>query len=156
MSEIDQDQFIASIAHDVVAQIAPKELSLFPTLSEAYFKNPRQMLKGQEGKEELLGFGIEVVSVVVMSPIVLTIVNSVVQTLTQEVTDSGVVRKLLEKLHIVKKRTGKLSTPFSTEQIKQVHQLTILKARQFKLSEAQAQQLADSLVGRLVLANQQS
>src|SRR5205085_8894914 len=118
MSEIDQDQFIASIAHDVVTQIAPQELSLFPTLSEAYFKNPRQMLKGQEGKEELLGFGIEAVSAVLMSPIVLAIVNDVVQTLTQEVTHSSVIRKLLEKLHIVKRRTGKLTTPFSSEQIK--------------------------------------
>ena len=156
MSEIDQDQFIASIAHDVVAQIAPQELPLFPTLSEAYFKNPRQMLKGQEGKEEPLGFGIEVVSAFLMSPFVLAIVNDVVQALTQEVKESGAVRKLLEKLHIVKKRAGKLITPFSPEQMEQVHQVTILKARQFKLSDAQAQLLADALVGRLVLANQQA
>jgi hypothetical protein len=154
MSEIDQNQFIASIAHDVVAQIAPQELPLFPALSEAYFKNPHQMHKGQEGKDELLGFGMETVSAVLMSPFVLAIVNDVVQALTQEVTDSGAVRKLLEKLHILKKSPGKVITPFSLAQMEQVHQTALLKAQQFKLSDTQAELLADALVGRLVLANQ--
>jgi hypothetical protein len=155
MSEIDRDQFIDSVAHDVVAQIAPQELSLFPTISEAYFKNPHQMRKGQEVKDELLGFGMETVSAVLMSPFVLAIVNDIVQALTQEVADSGVVRKLLEKLHLVKKRTGKFTTPFSHDQMEQVHHMAILKAKQFKLSQEQAELLADSLVGRLALANQE-
>jgi len=153
MNDIDQDQLITQVAHDVVAQMAPQELSLFPTISEAYFKNPRKMREGQAGKEEMLGFGMEAVSVVLMSPIVLTIVDDVIQALAQGVTESGIVRKLLQKLHLVKRETEKISMPLSPEQMRQVHQLTIVKARQFKLSESQAQLLADSLVGRLALAN---
>ncbi len=153
MGDIDQTQLIPQVAHDVVAQIAPQELSLFPAISEAYFKNPRKMRKGQVGGEEMLGFGIEVVSTALMSPIVLAIVNDIVQALAQEATKSGIVRKLLQKLHLVKKETKKIATPLSPEQIRQVHQLAMVKARQFKLSDSQAQLLADSLIGRLALAN---
>src|SRR5438874_338517 len=109
MNDIDQDQLITQVAHDVVAQMVPQELPLFPTISEAYFKNPRKMREGQEGKEEMLGFGMEVVSAALMSPIVLAIVNDVVQALAQEVTELGIVRKLLQKLHLVKRETKKVS-----------------------------------------------
>jgi hypothetical protein len=153
MDAIDQDQLITQVARVVVTQIAPQELSIFSDICEAYFKNPNKMHVGQAGAEETLGFGLESVSTVVMSPIILSIVNNVVQVLAQEVAESGIVKRLLQKLHLVKKEKKKISLPLSPEQIRQVHQLTMVKARQFKLSESQAQLLADSLIGNLALAN---
>lgn len=71
MTDVAQKELIASIARDLIAQTAPQELPLFRTTSEAYFKNPEKMLKGQAGKDEALGFGVmETASAIMASPIV--------------------------------------------------------------------------------------
>ncbi len=155
MSEVAQNQLVADIARDLVAQTAPQELPLFQATSEAYFKNPNKLLKGQAGKDEMLGFGVETVSVILMSPIVLTIVDEVVKVITGKVADSGIIRKILKKLGLVKEKEEKVTLPLSLtrEQMQKVHELAFERALQFKLSKSQAELLADSLVGRLALAN---
>lgn len=155
MGEVARNQFVAGIARDLIAQTAPQELPLFQATSEAYFENPSKMLKGQTGKEEMLGFGLETVSAVLLSPIVLTIVDEVVKVITDKIADAGIIRKLLKKLGLVKEKEKKVALPLSLthEQMQKVHELTVEKALQFKLSKSQAQLLADSLIGRLALAD---
>jgi hypothetical protein len=75
MPDITQNQLVADIAHDVVAQIAPQELPFFSVTTEAYFKNPNKMRQEQAGKDEMLGFGAG--EIAAFSPIIITIVDDV-------------------------------------------------------------------------------
>ena len=75
MPDITQNQLVADIAHDVVAQIAPQELPFFSVTTEAYFKNPNKMRQEQVGKDEMLGFGAG--EIAAFSPIIITIVDDV-------------------------------------------------------------------------------
>lgn len=159
MVEIAQNQLVTNIAYDLIAQIAPQELPLFSVTSEAYFKNPGKLLKGQKGKDEKLGFGIEIAAVMA-SPIVLAIVDEVVKVLVGEVIpgeikESGIVNKVFKKILPVKEKDRKVALPLALtpEQLQQVRDQTITTALKCNLSRAQADLLADSLVGRLALAN---
>src|SRR5437660_8088092 len=113
MTEITQNQLTTNVAHNLIAQIAPQELPIFQVTSEAYFKNPDKMLKGQQGKDEMLGFGFELASAILMSPIVLAIVDDVVKVIVgevipNEIKESGIVGKMFKKLHPDKEKDKKV------------------------------------------------
>src|SRR5574340_1468758 len=98
MADVARNQLIATIARDLVAQTAPQELPLFQATSEAYFKNPNKLLKGQSDKDEMLGFGVvEVVSTVMASPIIINIVNEVVQLIMGGAKEAGFFKRLFGK-----------------------------------------------------------
>ena len=156
MRDIDADQCVVEIARDLIAQAAPQELSLFEDTSEAYFANPSRMLKGQEGQEEALGFDIvSSASALLLTPAALAIVDQVTRMIVDRVAESGTVSKLLQKLHLTRRAPEKVTLPLNLtpEQIKQVHQVALEKAKQCNLPEAQAELLADSLVGKLAMMN---
>jgi hypothetical protein len=151
MVDVAQKQLIASISRDLIAQAAPQELPLFPAVSEAYFKNPNKMLKDQTGKDEMLGFGVEAVSAVMMSPIVLTIVSEVVKLITEEIQESGIIRKMFKKFGHAEDEAKPVSRPLTPELMEKMHQVAFEKACQYNLSQAKAEQLADSLVAKLAM-----
>jgi hypothetical protein len=149
MTDAAQNQLIASIARDLVAQTAPQELPLFQATSEAYFKNPQKLLRSQSGKDEMLGFGVvDTMSVVMASPIILNIVNDVVTVLIGEARDAGFFKRLFGKSRSTDEPT-KGPRPLTREMMQQMYQVALEKGRQFQLSEAQAAQLADSLVAKI-------
>lgn len=151
MVDVAQNQLIASIARDLVAQTAPQELPLFQATSEAYFKNPNKLLKGQSDKDEMLGFGVvEAVSAVMTSPIILSIVNEVIHLITGEAKEAGFFKRLFRKSRPLEEEQ-KTPQTFTPDLMQQVHHKTFEMARQYQLSEAQAAQLADSLVARLAM-----
>ncbi len=153
MSNEAHNQLVTEIAHGLIVQFATQELPLFQETSEAYFKNPGRMLKGLEGKDEPLGFGlVEISSAIVMSPIVLAIVDEVTKALAEEIPASGFVKNLVKKLFPGSKEQKNAPSRFTHEQMEQVHKQALKSARQFNLPESQAALLADALVGRLALA----
>jgi hypothetical protein len=156
MASTMQNQLVANIAYDLVAQASPQELPLFTVTSEAYFKNPGQVRKNQEGKDESLGFGAG--ALVALSPIIISIVDQVLkyivsELIPQEIKESGVIGKIFKR-----KQTAPvpLTLPLvlTPEQMRRIHAQAVQSARQFNLSDTQADQLATSLVGRLALSNQ--
>jgi len=68
----NQNQLVADLARDMVAEIAPQELPTFRAQSEAYFKDPERALKGQAGKDDMLGFGVGA-AVTFLTPVVLAV-----------------------------------------------------------------------------------
>jgi hypothetical protein len=67
---------------------------------------------------------------------------------------SEMVKKVFKKFRPeAKKGNEPLPLPLTAEQLTQVHELAIKKARQLKLSEAQGKLLADALVGSLSVAS---
>jgi hypothetical protein len=85
MSEPAQNQLVADLARDLVAQVAPQELPVFRANSAAYFRDPRKALTGHTGKDDMLGFGVGNV-VGFLTPVVLSVLTDVVQYLSQEVS----------------------------------------------------------------------
>lgn len=151
MADVAQNQLIASIARDLIAETAPQELPLFQATSEAYFKNPQKLLKNQADKNEMLGFGVvEVVSTVIASPIVINIVNEAVHLIVEEVKEAGLFKRLFGKSHSAKEEQ-KNTRPLTPELMQQIHQMTLEKAVQYKLPRTQAEHLADSLVAKLAM-----
>lgn len=154
MADTTQNQLVADIAHDVVAQMAPQELPFFSVTIEAYFKNPNKMRQEQAGKDETLGFGAE--DIAALSPIIITIVADVLhfilgEVIPQVIKESDIVSKIFKK---AKDKQVTLPLSLTPEQLRLVHEQALKSAMQFKqLSRAQADQLATSLVGRLALAN---
>jgi hypothetical protein len=157
----DQNQLIADLTRDIVAQTVPQELPLFRTISAAYFKNPDKVLKGQSGKDEMLGFGVAE-AVIMLTPSILAIMSQVVQFVMAEVQKSvatnsadvidDLVSKMFKKFRPAEKKDQENLPALTTEQLTRVRNLAYQEARKLALSDAQADLLADSIVGSLVVA----
>jgi len=160
VTSLEQNQLVADLARDIVAQNAPQELPLFRATSAAYFKNPGKVLKSQSGKDEMLGFG-AAEAVLMLTPSVLVIVNQVVTFVIAEVQKSvaeessnlldDLVKKMFKKFRSEHEQNA---TPALTPaQLAHVHQLAYEEASRLALSDAKAKLLADSIVGSLAIGS---
>src|SRR3569623_1972065 len=73
---------LCEVARDIIAEIAPHELPLFPAVSSAYLANPAAALKRPRGAEAALGFGTEFVPAI-LTTIVLYVLSEVLKTLAE-------------------------------------------------------------------------
>jgi hypothetical protein len=71
MPDATEQQAIADLARQVVADVAPREVPLFRPLSQAYFKDPEKTLKGGGGADRMLGFGGMNAVGILMTPMIL-------------------------------------------------------------------------------------
>lgn len=160
MSELDQNQLVADLARDLVAQMAPQEMPLFRANSVAYFKNPDKALQAKAGKDDTLGFGAGE-AMTFLTPVVLAVMTQVVQFIVDEIKKSAkgqgaslindAVKQVFKKFQPAVPQEKK-TPPLTPDQLAQVHKLAFEKGRILKLSEKQAQLLADSVVGSLMLS----
>ena len=160
MNDSSQNQFAANVARDLVSQIAPQEIPLFRATSEAYFKDPQALLKDGESREEMLGFGTgEAISL--LTPVAIAISVEVVKFVTEEVKksvkteSSGVINDLVRRMfkkHRPAATEGETpaSPTLTVEQLREVHKLVFTKARELRIGEPRAKQLADTLVADLI------
>jgi hypothetical protein len=143
MSDIVEDRFIADIARDQVKHIAPQEAPIFPILSEANFQDPDKMLEAQ-GKDEMLGFGLELAAASLITPVVLTVTKEVVGFVAEVVMTSvqtqssglinDFVKKMFKKIrHEGEARGETLPPPLTREQIGRVREIALEKVRQLQL-----------------------
>ena len=158
MTDLVEDQLVADVARDQVEQVAPQEAPIFPLLSEAYFQDPDKMLEAQ-GKDEMLGFGLEA-GAVLLTPVVMTVTREGVEFVAAEVMKSvqtqssglisDFVKKVFKKFRSEAEAKGEqLPPPLTREQIGRVREIALEKGRQLQLSPDQAGLLADSLAGSL-------
>src|SRR5215208_3146185 len=161
MSDLVEYQLVAEVARDQVDQIAPQEAPIFPLLSEAYFQDPDKMLEAQ-GKDEMLGFGLEI-GAVLLTPVVMTVTREVVEFLagvvmaSVQAQSSSLINEFVKNMfkkfrHEGEAKGEKLPPPLTREQIERVREIALEKARQLQLAPNQAGLLADSLVGSLATA----
>jgi hypothetical protein len=197
MDDLSQERLVEVLAKDLVAQIAPQELPLFRSTSQAYFQNSDKYFKGQESKDEMLGFGVGE-SVTLLTPFILSILVEIVKYLSNEFASTvktegasyinEMVKQSFQKFRrqpLEPKAPGEVSetadvdqlggglsqpagpvaeptgfqssdapaTPTLTkEQLAQIYEVALQKARDLKLSESRATLLADSVIGTLALA----
>lgn len=162
MNDPTQNQLAADVARDLVSQVAPEEMPLFRATSEAYFKDPQRVLKEHTSKDDMLGFGTgEVLSLV--TPVAVAVSMEVVRFVTEEVRKSfqaessaviaALVKSLFRKYRPILEREARpTASPLTSEQLREIHAIAFMKARQLRLPEARAKTLADALIGELVVA----
>ena len=160
MINADNNQLIADVARNIIAQTEPSELPLFRSISTEYFKRPAGAVKNQSGRDEMLGFGIgETTSL--LTPALLVAMTQVVSYLTEVVRQSVVegsaslinerVRSMFKKFH--NEASDDLApAPLTREQLVQVHKQVYEKFLQLKFSEIRANSLADAVVASLIVA----
>jgi hypothetical protein len=154
-----QEQIISSVAHDLVAVLAPEEMPLFPANSRAFFMEKQKAAK-PAGRDDMLGFGTaEAISL--LTPVAMSVASEVIKFVTEEVKKSlktesstaiGDLVKSIFKKYRPAGENGTRPAPvrLSMDQLQEVHKMAFEKARQLKLSEARARRLADALIGDLV------
>jgi len=161
MSEKIENQLIAELSRDLISETAPQELPLFRANSEAFFTNPEKLLAMQKSRDEMLGFGVGE-AVAMMTPAVLAVTSEIVKFLSEEVKKSAkeegtalvgeTVKKMFKKFRPEEKKENS-PAPLTPEQLNQVRELALKKARHLKLSDARCKLLADALIGSLAVAS---
>jgi hypothetical protein len=163
MPDPAEQEIIAEIAREQVAELAPDELPLFRPTSEAYFKDPDKTLKPQSGRDEVLGFGAQA-ALTFLTPIVLAVVTEVVTFLVAEIGKSLKEEGRVAVGQIVKGLFKRFRGPdapatpapaiatLTPDQLAQVRKVAYDKARTLNLTEDRAALLADALVGSLAVS----
>jgi hypothetical protein len=180
VSEAVDEELIASVAREQVAQLAPQELPLFRAQSAAYFEDPQKALQGDRSAEDMLSFGPEV-AFALLTPVILSVTSTVLSAVAEELgrtlgeESRGVVGDLVRRLFRrppagaqdasgvgvsgaagAAGETGGAPPPevpvLTAAQLARVRQSAFERAHQLDVPEARASLLADSLVGSLVLA----
>jgi hypothetical protein len=159
MAYLNQNELVIDITHDFIAQVAPDELSLFPGLSQKYRKNPEQFTGHEADKDQMLGFGLAEV-ILILTPIVMKIVTEALTYSNEKVVDSAVDAFLAKCWSAVRKLLRIAPRPkevpnYTSEQLVQIRATIIRAAHSFKqlsIPEEQAQLLAEIAVGKLATA----
>lgn len=170
MSTPSDDDLVVALARATVERAAPEEMVIFPAASEAY-RDGQDPSKATRG-DPMLGFGVES-AVILLTPIALTVAKDVLGFLrvqlrkqADEHADEGfdwLVKKLLRRGDDKKPAEpgadaaapaapAPAAAELTDEQLEQVRELAIEKAKQLKLPKEKAELLADSLVGSLATA----
>ena len=161
MADLLDTSLVADLARDTVRQVAPQELPLFRAYCEAYFKDPEKPLKGKQGKDEMLGFGTGA-EVALLTPVVLAIAKEVVQFVAGEIAKSAknessglihdAVKKMFGKFRTADGEDTQAPPPLTRNQLARVRQKAYEIACRMNVPTSQADLLADSVVGSLVVA----
>ena len=156
MTESAENDIVADVARGLVAQTAPQELPLFRATSEAYFEDPQKVLEQKRGKDEMLGFGVEIAMFV--APVALEVAKAVVKFVADELRKStqkeasGLIEERVHRLFHRGDAGGDPEPGLTREQLASVHEVALKTATELKLPKPQADLLADSVVGRLSIA----
>jgi hypothetical protein len=164
MADEIKNQLIAELSRRVVIEVAPEERRAFKPISEAYFKNPEKTLKGEVGKDELIGFGIGEIALL-LTPIILEIVKEVLKDVLKDSIKSSITKTaptLLEKLKAFLRQifgddppqstlpqSVQLLLPLNQEQLIQARQRAYEKALQLGVDADKASLIADSVTASL-------
>ena len=160
MSTLTDDALVGELARDAVEAAAPQELPLFRAASRRFFDDPDGSVQEQQGKDELLGFGIETAAILI-TPVALCVARSVVRFVIAEVTraakdeSSSAIQSRVRRLF--RRGDGDEADEAEVEgltddQLVEVRRVALEKAAGFGLAPGQAEILADAMVGSLATA----
>jgi hypothetical protein len=160
MSSLDaaQVELINDVARDIVQEETPEELPLFRVTSTAFFRDPERALHPGGWEEETLGFGAEVATA--LAPVILAATTEVVRYLVGEMKtslkeqSSGAINDLVKRLFRRYRTPGtnaQATIALTSSQLAEVRRRTLERARQFKLSAAQSEHLAEAMVATLAV-----
>jgi hypothetical protein len=108
------DDFVVGLAREIVAELAPGELSVFDPVSQAFLRDPHSVLTGRGRPGAVLGSGIDVV-VLVLSPVALALASAVRDYLLGKVGEVTVKRATRWARRLRRKRDPEVIPPITAE-----------------------------------------
>jgi hypothetical protein len=153
MTDLQGQRPEAELGRVLVAELAPGELPLFGAMSRAFFADPKRARPTRSGGDEVLGFG-AAEAAGLFTPVVLSAACQVTLYLTEEVWKAFAKKAADLVAEEVKRLFRREPTAVRLDQVQltRIRTIAIETARQFKLSNAKASQLADALVSHFALA----
>ena len=151
---------VTEVARDVLSEIAPEEMPIFPAASRAYFADPAAAVRQLRAKDNVLGFGMEALAVAV-TPAVLAILSEVFGFLTRVAAKAAedelskeipqLIKAMFKKFH---SSAPDVPSVLTREQMGQIHANVLVAAKKLRLPAEKAQSLADAVTAQLVLAKE--
>jgi hypothetical protein len=148
---------VTDIARDILTEVAPQEMPIFPAASRAYFADPAAALKKSRSRDYVLSFGIDGLSVL-LTPAVLYILSEVLPFLTRiakKAAEDGLAKEIpdIVKAMFRKFQSSEPRIPpvLTRKQIGLIHGNVLLAAKKLRLPVDKAQSLANAVTAQLVL-----
>jgi hypothetical protein len=151
---------VTDVARDVLSEVAPQEVPILAAASKAYFDDPAAALRQWQTRDDVLGFGLDSLTVLV-TPAVLHIVSEVFESLLRVATKAveeglskeipQVIRAMFRRFHSADPDTPSVLT---RQQIGLIHANVLQAAKKLRLPDVKAQSLADAIAAQLVLARE--
>jgi hypothetical protein len=145
------DEVVGALGYELVSQLAPEELPLYPALLRQFQDPKGGKGRGRSSDDQLLGFG-AAEAVTMLTPVILSFSRSFWEALVAEAAHSA-VSGILD--HIKAHRPGRheaaAATPprLTDSQLQLVRTVAERQARRLEVPEDQAKLLADAMVGVL-------
>lgn len=143
----ENDEIVGSLGRELVSDLAPEELPLFPSLL-SQFQGAKRSRGGRSSDDQVLGFG-AAEALTMLTPVILSFASCFWQALVAEVAQSS-THGVLEyvKAHLPRRREATLP-PLTTDQLKLIRTVAEREAHRLDIPEGQAGLLADAMVGLL-------
>jgi hypothetical protein len=158
MNDEGKAVLLTDIARDLLAEIAPQEVPIFPAVSRAYFADPAEALKSLRPKDRALGFGVDSLSIL-MTPIVLHVLSEIFDVLTEaakKAVAAGLAKEVPEAIKAMFRRfrlsEPSIPSPLAKEQLVVIRETILLAARKFQLPDDKVEALANAVTTQLVIA----
>jgi hypothetical protein len=150
---------IEAFSHQIVQEVAPKELPLFDGLLEEYYEDPTPPDTSQVDREDPLAFG-PGISMAMVTPAAAAMVSAVLSFIAMEVL-KGVKEELGDKIQektkeilndILDKKEEKTTPEITQEQFKDLYKVAVEVAREYGMKEKQAKKMAKAFLGEAIMA----
>jgi hypothetical protein len=140
---------VREIVRDVVAEVAPDEMSLLDGLDSLSDDRVAAVLNRRKGGEDPLGFGVTEVTAL-LTPVAWLVVNEVAGYGTRSVVE-GLARRVKSALRRLFRRPlpPRTVAPLSQDQYENVHRRILEQAAAAGIDESTARTLADAVISRL-------
>jgi hypothetical protein len=165
VTETIDNEMIREIARDVITRIAPQELPIFSSISEAYFTDPKDATKSLTSEDRLLGFGLDPTATL-LTPVVFAALSEVFQFLVniaKTAVEDGLGKEIPEVIKYMFRRFSPPQPPagatalenpslLSVEQIRLVREKVLKASRSVKLRNDKATLLANAVAAQFLTA----
>jgi hypothetical protein len=144
----ETDEIVRSLGRELVSDLAPEELPLYPSLL-TQFQGAKRGRRGKKSSDdELLGFG-GTEALTMLTPVILNFTSLFWQALTAEAAQSS-THAVLEyvRSHLPGHHEA-AAPPLTSDQLKLVRTMAEREGRRLGISEAQVGLLTDAMVGAL-------
>jgi hypothetical protein len=142
------DEIVGALGRELVSDLAPEELPLYPSLLSQFQGAKRSRGGKKSSDDQFLGFG-AAEALTMLTPVILAFTSNVWQALVAEAAQSAAhgiveyVRSHLPGHHQT------VAPPLTADQLQLVRTVAEREARQLDISEGQAGLLADAMIGIL-------
>lgn len=147
----ETDEIVGALGRELVSDLAPEELPLYPSLLNQFQDGGRGRASKQSSDDQLLGFG-AAEALTMLTPVILNFASSFWQALVAEAAQ-GSAHGILEyvKVHLPGRHKAAAVPPLTPDQLRLVRTVAEREARRLEVSEGQAGLLADAMMGVLAV-----